>query len=108
MRRSIPILVLALAVVAVPPPALADPFGDLSVRTETDDKRNTIYYLVNTGEKTVKGKLRMEKFCTSVANAQKPVDREYWIRPGEKLRLGMSWSRSTCRRTYRVVEARYV
>ena len=107
MKPVLRILMLVLAIVAITPPAPADAIADLTVRTETDDKRNTHYSLFNRGERTIKARVRIEKFCTSVSNSQKPVEREYWIRPGEKIKLGMSWSRSTCRRNYRILEAGY-
>ena len=107
MRRSLRVTILLLTVAAMTLPALADAIAELSVQTETDEKRNKIYYLVNRGSKTIKAKVQMEKRCTSVANTQKPVEREYWIRPGEKIKLGMSWSRSTCKRNYRIIKAQH-
>ena len=108
MVRLILRLVMLIVVFAVATPSTpADAFSDLSVRTEKDEKQNTHYTLVNRGDRTIRARIRIEKLCTSVANNQKPVEREYWIRPGEQIKLGMSWSRSTCRRSYRILVARY-
>lgn len=107
MRATLRVMMLIFAIALLAPPTPADAISDLSVRAEADEKRNTHYTLVNRGDRTIKARVRFEKFCTSVANSQKPVEREYWIRPGEKIKLGMSWSRSTCRRNYRILEARY-
>jgi hypothetical protein len=107
MRSALRLLALTVALLVLAPPVPANAISDLSIRTEKDEKRNTHYTLINNGERTVRVKVRIEKLCTSVANNQKPVEREYWIRPGETIKLGMSWSRSTCRRDYRILEARY-
>jgi hypothetical protein len=108
MKRY-PGIVVAAAVVlfAATSHLLADARSDVTVRTETDDKRNTIYYLVNAGQKTVRAKVELEKRCTSIANNQKPEVREYTLSAGEKRQIGKAWERTTCRRTYRILEATY-
>jgi hypothetical protein len=107
MRSFLGLVMLVVVFVILTPPTPADAFSDLSVRTEKDEKQNTHYVLVNRGERTIRARIKIEKLCTSVANNQKPIEREYWIRPGEQIKLGMSWSRSTCRRNYRILVARY-
>ena len=102
-------IVVAAAVVLLAATSylLADARTDVSVRTETDDKRNTIYYLVNAGQKTVRAKVELEKLCTGIANNQKPEIRDYTLNPGEKRQIGKAWARTTCRRNYRILEATY-
>jgi len=87
--------------------ALADARGDLQIKKETDDKKYTIYTLVNAGEKTVRVKMRFEKQCTGVSNSQEPSEQEYVLAPKGSVELGRVWPQSTCKRDYRIVQADY-
>jgi hypothetical protein len=107
MRPTIGICLALLLALGVAAPLLADAMLDLTIRSEIDEKRNTTYYLVNTGSETVRAKVEAEKFCTGIANNQKPEVREYTLSPGTKVQLGKAWSRSTCRRDYRILKAWY-
>jgi len=42
-----------------------------------------------------------------VSNHKKPIVREYWVNANSEVELGRAWPQSTCRRTYRIVEADY-
>jgi hypothetical protein len=105
MRRRFGISLALLLALALAAPLLADAMLDLSIRSEVDDKRNTTYFLVNTGSETVQAKVEAQKFCTGIANNQKPEVREYTLSPGKKVQLGRAWARSTCRRDYRILKA---
>jgi len=86
---------------------LADARQDLSIRKETNEERYTVYKLVNTGEKTIRTKIETKKRCSGVSNNEKPIVREYWVRRGSSVELGRAWPQSTCKRSYRIVEADY-
>jgi len=87
--------------------ALADARGDLQIRKTTDDKKYTIYTLVNQGQQPVRTQVRFDKQCSGVANNQKPEVHEYVLAPGASVELGRVWPQSTCKRDYRIVEADY-
>lgn len=107
MKRFLRLALAVSLVAAFSSVLLADARGDLRIKTETDEKRYTIYKLVNTGEQTVRAKVEVEKRCSGVANKQKPSVREYWISPKQAIQLARVWPQTTCKRTYRIVEADY-
>jgi len=100
-------MTLALLLAGAAPPVMSDAVRDVSVRTDTDDEQYDLFYLVNTGQKTVRAKVEYEKYCSGTGNTRRPSVREYTLAPGQKIQLGKFWSRSTCERKYRVLEASY-
>lgn len=107
MRRTALAVTFAFLLAVATPPVLSDAVRDVSVRTDRDDKQYDLYFLINTGQKTVRAKVEYEKFCSGTGNTRKPSVREYTLTPGQKIQLGKFWSRSTCRRTYTVLSASY-
>ncbi len=107
MRTFLPRGLSVLLVAAFCSALFAGARDDLRIKTETDEKRYKIYKLVNTGEQTVRATVEVEKRCSSVANNQKPSVREYWISPNQSIQLARVWPQTTCKRTYRIVEADY-
>ena len=107
MKKALGILLGTLLVAALCTAALADARTDLRIKTEIDEERYKIYKLVNLSDKTIRAKVSLEKRCSGVSNKKKPSVREYWVNPGEEVELGRAWPQSTCRRTYRVIEAQY-
>ena len=106
-KNAVLAMTFALLLAALTPPTMSDAVRDVSLRTETDDNRDTLHFLVNTGDKTVLAKVEYEKYCSGTANTRKPTVREYTLAPGQKVQLGKFWSRSTCERKYKVLEASY-
>jgi hypothetical protein len=107
MKKLLGILLGTLLVAALVTTALADARADLRIKTEVDEERYKVYKLVNLSDKTIQAKVSLEKRCSGVSNNKKPSVREYWVRAGEEVELGRAWPQSTCRRNYRVIEARY-
>ena len=107
MNKAIGILLGTLLVAVLCAPLLADARSDLRIKTEVDAERYKVYKLVNLSDKTIRAKVSLEKRCSGVSNNQKPKVREVWVNPGAEVELGRAWPQSTCRRTYRVVEAKY-
>jgi hypothetical protein len=107
MSRLLRLGLVASIVCAFCVVALADARGDVQIRQETDEKKYTIYKLVNNGKQPVRTKVKFEKQCSGVANNQEPTQHEYVLAPGASVELGRVWPQSTCKRSYRVVEAEY-
>ena len=107
MKRTLGILLGTLLVAALFTTALADARADLRIKTEVNEERYKVYKLVNLSDKMIHAKVSLEKRCSGVSNNKKPSVREYWVRAGEEVELGRAWPQSTCRRTYRVIEAQY-
>ena len=106
-RTSALAVAFAFLLVLLAPPALPDAVRDVSVRTDTDEEQYDLFFLVNTGQKTVRAKVEYEKYCSGTGNTRKPSVQEYTLTPGQKVQLGKFWSRSTCERRYTVLEASY-
>jgi hypothetical protein len=107
MKKAVGILLGALLLAGLCTTVLADARSQLRIKTEVDAERYTIYKLVNLSDKTIHAKVSLEKRCSGVSNNKKPTVREYWVSSGEEVELGRAWPQSTCRRTYRIVEAKY-
>jgi hypothetical protein len=107
MKKSLGILLGALLVAGMFTVALADARSNLRIKTEVDAERYKVYKLVNLSDQTIRAKVSLEKRCSGVTNNKKPSVREYWVDPGAEVELGRAWPQSTCRRTYRIIEAQY-
>ena len=107
MKKTLGILLGTLLVAGVCATALADARADLRIKTEIDEERYKVYKLVSLSDKTIRAKVSLEKRCSGVSNNKKPSVREYWVNPGAEIELGRAWPQSTCRRTYRIIEAQY-
>ena len=106
MKKALGILLAILLVAGLFTIVLADARSDLRIKTEVNDERYKIYKLVNLSDRTIHAKVALEKRCSGVSNGnKKPVVREYWVSANSEVELGRAWPQSTCRRTYRVVEA---
>jgi hypothetical protein len=107
MRKPLAIL-LGLALVAgLFSIAIADARASLRIKTETDDERYKVYKLVNLSDRSIKATVSLEKRCSGVSNNNKPKAREVWVSAKSEVELGRAWPQSTCRRTYRIIDARY-
>jgi hypothetical protein len=80
---------------------------DVRIQSKKDEKRNTIYDLVNIGGETVMAKVEYTKECSGVSNRQTPQLREYWLRPKQSVELRKVWANSSCEYRFRIVEAEY-
>ena len=107
MKKTLGILLGTLLVAGLCATVLADARADLRIKTEVNAERYKVYKLVNLSDKTIKAKVSLEKRCSGVSNNKKPSVRDYWVNPGEEVGLGRAWPQSTCRRTYRIIEAQY-
>jgi len=107
MNRLSRLMLIASMACAFCAVALADASTDLQIKKETDEKKYTIYKLVNTGQHTVRAKVKFEKECSGVANNQEPSEHEYFLAPGASVELGRIWPQSTCKRSYVIMEADY-
>jgi hypothetical protein len=107
MKKTLGILLSALLVAGLFTAALADARAELRIKTEVDEESYTVYKLVNLSEETIQAKVSLEKRCSGVSNSQKPSVKEYWIDGRSEVVLGRAWPQSTCRRTYRIIEAKY-
>jgi hypothetical protein len=107
MKRPIGLLLGTLLVAGLCATALADARADLRIKTEVNEERYKIYKLVNLSDQTIHAKVSLEKRCSGVSNNEKPTVKEYWVKAGSEVELGRAWPQSTCRRTYRVVEAQH-
>ena len=87
--------------------ALADARGDVIIRDKLDDERNTIFELINTGDKRVVVKVKMTKTCEGQSNNDEPQIREHWVGAGSRVRLGRTRAGTSCPREYRIVSAEY-
>lgn len=102
------IALFTVVVVMLLPLAFAIPTSDVRVRSEQDEKRNTIYKLVNTGSKGVKATVQYQKSgCSGQSNNRKPTERNYWVDPGASVQLRKVMASSSCRHEFRVVRASY-
>ena len=104
LSRLIVLLTLAWAFCGA---AFADALSDVQVRQTTDEKKFTIYTLVNTGQKVVQAKVLFEKQCSGVSNNQEPAEHQYVVAPGASVELGRIWPQTTCKRDYRITQAVY-
>lgn len=101
-------LLLAPACALLACAVLAGAASDVIVRERQDDERNTIYELINTGERQVAVKVRLTKTCSGQTNdSREPKTMNYFLGPKETLRLGRAWSGTSCVHDYRIVEAEY-
>ena len=107
MRNAVGTLLLFLLLTISGTASLAGPLQDVWINTEEDKKKNTTFLLVNGGSEPVYAKVQYDKVCTSMSNTRKPIVREYYVRPGKPVRLAKTWSQTTCRREYRILDARY-
>ena len=107
MKKTLGIVLGALLVAGMFTIVLADARSDLRIKTEVDEERYKVYKLVNLSDKTIRAKVSLEKRCSGVSNNKKPSVREYWVNAGSEVELGRAWPQSTCRRTYRIIEAQY-
>jgi hypothetical protein len=107
MKRVLGILLGTLFVAGLFTAVLADARADLRIKTEIDEERYKVYKLVNLSDKTIHAKVSLEKRCSGVSNNKKPSVSEHWVNPGAEVELGRAWPQSTCRRTYRIIEAKY-
>ena len=107
MKQALAILLGTMLVAGLFTIVLADAKADLRIKTEVDDERYKIYKLVNLSDRTIQAKVELQKRCSGVSKIKKPTVREYWVSPNSEVELGRAWPQSTCRRTYRVIEARY-
>jgi hypothetical protein len=89
----------------VAPAVVADARSDLRIETEQDEDRNITYLLKNNGSRLIEAKVEVVKDCTG--NKRKPIIRTYWVGPGEAVKIGREWRETSCRRDYRVVEAKH-
>jgi hypothetical protein len=102
MKRILWACCLTISLCAAPA-IFADARSDLRIETERDEDQDTDYLLKNNGSRMIEAKIEMRKDCTG--NDRKPVVRTYWVKPGERKKIGHEWSGTSCRRDYRIVEA---
>jgi hypothetical protein len=108
MKKALGILLATLLVAGLFTIVLADARTNLRIKTEVDEERYKIYKLVNLSDRTIHAKVALEKRCSGVSNGKKkPIVTEHWVSANSEIELGRAWPQSTCRRTYRVVEAQY-
>ena len=107
MKKTLGILLSALLVAGLFTAALADARAELRIKTEVDEEDYKVYKLVNLSEETIQAKVSLEKRCSGVSNSQKPSVKEYRVGGRSEVVLGRAWPQSTCRRTYRIIEAKY-
>ena len=88
-------------------PVLADARGDVIIRDKLDDKRNTIFELINTGEQRVVAQVKMTKNCQGQSNNDEPEIIEHWVTAKSRVRLGRTRSGTACPRDYRIISATY-
>ena len=99
-------LALALAGLLLSATAVvADAVSDVRIETRRDEDRNIIWLLVNRGNRTVEAKLEMKKDCTG--NRRQPRVKMFWVGAGESVQIARAWAETSCRHTYRVLEATY-
>ena len=107
MKKALGVLLGSLLVAGLFTIVLADARTDLRIKTEVNEERYKVYKLMNLSDQTIHAKVSLEKRCSGVSNNKKPIVREYWVNANSEVELGRAWPQSTCRRTYRIVEADY-
>jgi hypothetical protein len=107
MKKTPGILLAALLVAGLFTAALADARAELRIKTEVDEEGYKVYKVVNISDEPIRAKVSLEKRCSGVSNSQKPSVKEYRVDPRSEIVLGRAWPQSTCRRTYRIIEAKY-
>ena len=108
MHAALRNCVLALAALALTTGLSAEPMLDLSIRTETDEDRHTIYLLANRGDRSIRAIVEFKKTCSGQSNKDKPQQRTVWVQPHKTTKLGRSGVNSSCRHHYRILEAEYL
>ena len=107
MRNLLVKLTLAVTLVGASSSVMATAEQDVRVDTEKDDKRNTIIKLVNTGAQPILAEVEHSKKCASVSTNQPPRVRTYLVNPGKPIQLRKVWSESSCKHSFRIIEAAY-
>ena len=107
MRTTLCLTLAAVMIAGTGAIAWASAKQDVRIQSKKDEKRNTIYDLVNIGRKTVMAKVEYTKECSGVSNRQEPQLREYWLRPKQSVELRKVWANSSCEYRFRVVDAEY-
>ena len=102
MKRVAWVLAIVLCAAST---AWAGATVDLRIDRRQDEKRNTIYLLINTGTRLIEAKVEMLKDCTG--NRRKPVISTFWVEPGKSKQIAKVWAETSCRHSYRVQEAEY-
>lgn len=107
MRRLILSLTLGAVLCGVHPAVSAKAVHDVRVDTEKDDKRNTIFKLVNSATRPIVAEVEHVKKCSSVTTNQPPRVRTYLVHAGKSVQLRKVWAESNCEHRFRIVAATY-
>lgn len=104
-------LLRTLALIAVlsggAPCAWAAALQDVRVDKDEDDKRNTVYRLVNSGSRPVLVKVEHRKDCPGLSNNKPPSSRNYRVEPGRSIQLRKVWAESSCEHEFVLLKAAY-
>ena len=109
MRPSPTVCVCLLAVVAAGllDPVLAGALEDVSIVSDRDSRRATVYKLINRGERSVRTTVELTIECNGIPAERGPTEREYWVDAGRSVELGKTRPGSNCERFYSIVDASY-
>jgi len=77
------------------------------VDTRKDAKGNTVYQLINAGDRSIVARVEHRKRCDSMSGERAPDKRDYLVRPGQPIQLRKVWSESSCEHRYTVLSAAY-
>jgi P pilus assembly chaperone PapD len=107
LKALVGTLALIAALVWVTPGASAAALDDVRVDKDKDDKRNTIYSLVNSGSKPILVRVEHRKDCPGMSNNKPPSTRNYLVEPGRSIQLRKVWAESSCEHDFVVLKAAY-